>query len=226
MANLDPRIEAIRTKYSLAREDFWELPQKKGTWLAKHAALEAVAVQAKIEFLAPQVLEADSQNKVVALCVTGTLDQRSEWSIGEASPANNKNAYPYAMAEKRGKDRVILKLVGLHGLVYSEEEADDFKAPPPANGNGNGHANPPPKAADEDIIQGTRNWIDKQKDIIIEFSDMDQLEGWLKKNATYGAREGNWDRPTPSSTLDKLLKFDPKLFNELKKYYLEKLVEI
>jgi transcription initiation factor IIF auxiliary subunit len=31
------------------------------------------------------------------------------------------------MAEKRAKDRVILKLVGLHGDVYSEEEADDFK---------------------------------------------------------------------------------------------------
>jgi hypothetical protein len=31
------------------------------------------------------------------------------------------------MAEKRAKDRVILKLVELHGLVYSEEEADEFK---------------------------------------------------------------------------------------------------
>ena len=31
------------------------------------------------------------------------------------------------MAEKRAKDRVILKLVGLHGDVYSEEEADEFQ---------------------------------------------------------------------------------------------------
>src|SRR3954469_9473986 len=29
---------------------------------------------------------------------------------------------------KRAKDRVILKLVGLHGLLYSEEEADEFKS--------------------------------------------------------------------------------------------------
>ncbi len=36
-------------------------------------------------------------------------------------------AYVYAMAEKRGKDRVILKLIELHGLVYSEEEADEFR---------------------------------------------------------------------------------------------------
>ena len=31
------------------------------------------------------------------------------------------------MAEKRAKDRVILKLAGIHGDAYSEEEADDFK---------------------------------------------------------------------------------------------------
>jgi hypothetical protein len=129
MANLDPRIEAIRTKYGLAKEDFWELPQKKGAWLAKHAALEAVAVQAKIEFWQPSVIEANSESKCVAIIVTGKLGDREEWSIGEASPSNNKNSYPFAMAEKRGKDRVILKLVGLHGFVYSEEEADDFKVP-------------------------------------------------------------------------------------------------
>ena len=37
------------------------------------------------------------------------------------------------MAEKRAKDRVILKLVGLHGHVYSEEEADDFKKARPVS---------------------------------------------------------------------------------------------
>jgi hypothetical protein len=36
------------------------------------------------------------------------------------------------MAEKRAKDRVILKLVGLHGYVYSEDEADDFKNAKPS----------------------------------------------------------------------------------------------
>ena len=38
----------------------------------------------------------------------------------------------YAMAEKRAKDRVILKLLELHGLVYSEEEADEFRQGHPA----------------------------------------------------------------------------------------------
>jgi len=135
MASLDPRIEAIRVQYGLEKSDFWELPQKKGTWIAKHAALEVAAVKAGIIWNLPQVLEANGPDKSAAVCVSGILGDRIEWSIGEASPANNKNAYPFAMAEKRGKDRVVLKLLGIHGLAYSEDEADDFKQPtnPPSN---------------------------------------------------------------------------------------------
>jgi len=129
---LDPRIEAIREKYGLARDDFWELPQKKGKWLVKHSALEIVAAKAGITFDPPQILEADGGNGVAAVCVTGQLGERRIWSIGEASPKNSKNAYPWAMSEKRALDRVILKLVGIHGLVYSEDEADDFKHHAPA----------------------------------------------------------------------------------------------
>ena len=55
------------------------------------------------------------------------MDGLNAWSIGEATPANNKNEYPWAMAEKRAKDRVILKLIGASGFVYSEEEADSLK---------------------------------------------------------------------------------------------------
>ena len=131
MSNLDPRVEAIRKEYGLDKNDVWELPQKKGTYCVKHAALEVVAAKAKIAFEMPQIIEADGGNGVAALCVRGTMGDRSEWSIGEASPKSNKNAYPWAMAEKRAKDRVILKLVGLHGLAYSEEEAEDFKESAP-----------------------------------------------------------------------------------------------
>lgn len=130
MAKLDPRIEEVRQRYNLQQDDFWELPQRKGTWLAKHSALEAVAVAAKIDFMPPQILEANSKELVCAMVVTGRLeDGREEWSTGEAGPSNYKVSpkqpgYPWAMAEKRAKDRVILKLVGLHGLVFSEDEGD------------------------------------------------------------------------------------------------------
>lgn len=130
MSKLDPRIEEIRTKYNLQRDDFWELPQKKGTWIAKHSALEAVAVQASITFMPPQIIEAKTGDGIAVMVVEGRKeDGTTEWATGEASPSNYKVSpkqpgYPWAMAEKRAKDRVILKLVGLHGLVYSEDEGD------------------------------------------------------------------------------------------------------
>lgn len=122
---LDPRVETIRTTYGLDKSDFWELPQKKGTYLVKHAALEIAAAKAGIRFDMPVIVEANGANGTAAVCVQGQLGDQFQWSIGEASPKNSKNAYPWAMAEKRAKDRVILKLIGIHGLVYSEDEVDD-----------------------------------------------------------------------------------------------------
>ena len=98
-----------------------------GTFVLLHKALERVAAHKNITFDPPTVIESDIASKSVVIVVTGHLGDKSEWSFGEAATYNNKNAYPFAMAEKRAKDRVILKLVGLHGHVYSEEEADDFK---------------------------------------------------------------------------------------------------
>jgi hypothetical protein len=128
---IDDTLIAIFKKYGGdASKDLWNC---HGNWIAYHAALERIAAKANITFDAPYVIENDGQNYSVAICVTGNMGDRIEWSIGEASKLNYKttgkmSAYPYAMAEKRGKDRVILKLLGLHGKVYSEVEADDFKA--------------------------------------------------------------------------------------------------
>ena len=119
--SLDPRIDAVREKYGLAHSDFWQIPQNK-QWVCKHAALEVVATKANIIWSPPQIIQADTGNGIAVLAVTGQMGERSEWSTGEASPKNNKNSYPWAMAEKRAKDRVVLKLVGIHGLVYSEDE--------------------------------------------------------------------------------------------------------
>lgn len=125
---LDPLITRVLEAYGEdARKACWDC---HGTWVVLHKALERVAARANIKFDPPSVIQADAEKKIVALCVTGTMDTRSEWSVGEAAPYNNKNAYPFAMAEKRAKDRVILKLVGLHGVAYSEDEADKFVEDP------------------------------------------------------------------------------------------------
>lgn len=50
------------------------------------------------------------------------------YEIGEVSPKNCKNDYPYAMAFKRCFDRVVLKKSKLaYSGIYSEVEADEFK---------------------------------------------------------------------------------------------------
>ena len=102
------------------------LHKQSGKLIIKHYALERIATDKGIKFDPPVVIESDIANKSVALSVTAHLGDKSEWSIGEASSYNCQMNYPYAMAEKRAKDRVILKLLDIHGEVYSQEEADDF----------------------------------------------------------------------------------------------------
>lgn len=126
---LDASIAEVLKEFGFGPDACWDC---HGTWVIYHRVLEQIAAKGGITFDAPLVLEANGAGKVAAICVTGRLKDKAEWSIGEAAPGNNKTAYPFAMAEKRAKDRVILKLVGLHGLAYSEDEADDFKESAPA----------------------------------------------------------------------------------------------
>lgn len=99
-------------------------------WIALHKFLEKVANKAGINFNLPTVLNCETGE--IAVCVEGIdKDGNKAWSIGEASPKNCKNDYRWAMAEKRAKDRVILKLLGIAGDMYSEEEADEFKEKKP-----------------------------------------------------------------------------------------------
>lgn len=53
------------------------------------------------------------------------------YEVGEVSPKNCKNDYPYAMAFKRCFDRVVLKKSKLaYSGIYSEAEADEFRQRP------------------------------------------------------------------------------------------------
>ncbi|MCJ2052234.1 trna delta -isopentenylpyrophosphate transferase [Methylobacterium sp. J-070] len=144
MRTADKQIADILVRYG---EPFggnvWRV---QGTAVIYHKTLERIAAQAGIVFEPPTVIRAERDEAV--LLVTGRLPgakagakpaaDRVEWSMGEAlvnvnyRVSGKQAAYVYAMAEKRGKDRVILKLIELHGLVYSEEEADEFRAHLPA----------------------------------------------------------------------------------------------
>jgi hypothetical protein len=108
----------------------WSLPQNKNVLIVKHKALEKISAHLGMWFDMPTIIESDTEKNVVSLCVKGYIEdgkgKNSAWSIGEVSPKNTTNKYPYAMAEKRAIDRVILKLLGVHGDFYSQSEADEF----------------------------------------------------------------------------------------------------
>ena len=66
----------------------------------------------------------------VAMIITGHKSDNPDykiWTTGEANALNCTNEYYFAMAEKRGKDRVILKLINAYEYgIYSDVEADSF----------------------------------------------------------------------------------------------------
>lgn len=136
--NADARIREVLKEHG---EDFntdsvWRV---QGTPVISHKVLERIAARASIRFDMPTVLRSERDEAVIL--VVGSRDEMREWSIGEALVNVNyrvtgkQAAYVYAMAEKRAKDRVILKLISLHGLAYSEDESDDFRQPAGARNN-------------------------------------------------------------------------------------------
>jgi hypothetical protein len=130
MAKPSKEIMEFMSKHQIDSDEIWEV--HGNSWCIKHKALERAGAVAGITWeQAPMIIESNSEKGIVAICVFAKLGARTEWSIGEASPKNNKNSYGYAMAEKRGKDRCILKLLNTHGYLYSEAEfeADEKSTP-------------------------------------------------------------------------------------------------
>jgi hypothetical protein len=139
----DEKIREVLARYEVPYQgNVWQV---QGTPVIKHSALELVASRAKVRFAPPTILRAERDEAV--MLVTGTLGDVTEWSVGEClvnvnyKISGKQAAYPYAMSEKRAKDRVILKLVSLHGLAYSEEEADEFKNQPAPQRQSDRHIN-------------------------------------------------------------------------------------
>lgn len=128
MGRPSKQIMDFMAKFKIDSDEVWEV--HGSTWVVKHKALERVAAEIGVVWDRPAMIETNSADGIVAMCVFGKLGDRMEWSVGEASPKNCKNSYFYAMAEKRAKDRVILKLLTSHGELYSESEADEFERRP------------------------------------------------------------------------------------------------
>src|SRR5215204_6549935 len=135
MSNTDTQIEAILARYGEPTAgNVW---QAEAETFVHHRTLERIAGKANIIFDPPAVLRAERDEAV--LLVIGRLGERVEWSIGEALAGVNYHvprseaAYVYAIAEKRGKDRVILKLIELPDVGSSEGPGAVESAPSSPN---------------------------------------------------------------------------------------------
>jgi hypothetical protein len=117
-------IREFMLAYGVRDNEVWPVPGGK-SYAVKHSALERIAAEKRIEFMPPQIVEGNTADKTVTLIVYAQMGDIKVWSFGEANPSNNKNAYVWSMAEKRGKDRCILKLLNIHGVLYSGEELDN-----------------------------------------------------------------------------------------------------
>ena len=133
--SINSKIKQLADKYNLEKDDFWQLPNNPKVWIIKHDAVERIAKQEGVIFENPTIVEHSREHCVLlgtAVMFTEYDDPDSkieEWTFGEADKKTNcHNNYIFAMAEKRLKDRLTLKIVGAYEYgIYSDTEADSFK---------------------------------------------------------------------------------------------------
>lgn len=190
-------VREILEKYDIDPDDqdwCWDC---HGTLVLTHRAYEIIAAKEMIQFAPPTIASAtlrDGQYNV-SVVVTGTLGERTEWSFGEASDLNytDRSAsqkmalYPFAMAEKRGKDRVVAKLVGLAAYCYSEEEAAEFKEAKPnqkgptPESNGADVQSAPPKEQHPKLNGKPIPIVEEAPQNNLRDAGASQLDVWAKK---------------------------------------------
>lgn len=120
---IDPIVNDILKELKFnPSECLWE---KHGATCMKHRYIEIAGQSKGVVIESLDEVEKNSAEGVVAIKCTASLNTNRVITYGEASPKNNKNGYPYAMAEKRAIDRAILKLIGIHGFVYSDDEVEE-----------------------------------------------------------------------------------------------------
>jgi len=155
--------------YGLTKDHFW---QSHGKWIISHDACELIAEQEGIVFHDPQVFVQDHQH--VAFIGSATKDKKTIWTTGEAAPDNCFNKHVFAMAEKRLKDRLILKLIGVYHLgVYSAAEADDFAK---------GYQTEEDQFVERQENKRSASATDKQKDFLSELLSSSHLTDEYKTN--------------------------------------------
>lgn len=188
----DRKILEILKRYGeeWTTENVWRVKQTNEA-LIKSACLQRIAFRAGIVWDMPQVVLATPDSVAILVSASrelepdeqGEIRKRFTWSIGEAAIGRNyivsgkQAAYVWSMAEKRGKDRVILSLLGLddnvgelqreHGEERVASQSPDEPAPEPMQA-----INSDPIAPEEE------NPIDE--DLRANAPPPDELEDWQR----------------------------------------------
>ena len=125
------KIKELAEKYELTNDDFWKHKQS-GKWILTHDACTIIAHKEGIILESfDSLYQSDSECRFL---IGMSKDGRIVKSVGEAGKSNCTSKYLGCMAEKRGRDRCVLKLINAYEYgIYSEEESDDFKGKPSAN---------------------------------------------------------------------------------------------
>ena len=131
MATLSPskraELNRLSDTFGLRKEDHF-FQDSRGFVIVTRGGIELIQahIKAKVVFEAVPCLCVDDLVGIKATAMTA--DNLVE-TFGEASPKNNRNAYPVAMAEKRALSRAILKLSGMYaqGAIGEDEPTDGPK---------------------------------------------------------------------------------------------------
>jgi hypothetical protein len=125
LISLDTYLKRLKTNGGM-----WEF--KPGKWIIKHLEVEGLAQHYNINTNI-ELVHCNLDKDVAVVKATAVNKTKVFHSLGEVSPKNNQFDYPVAIAEKRAVDRAILKALGIHGNVYSDQEMPNEK--PNSNAN-------------------------------------------------------------------------------------------
>ena len=135
MLNIPSQIIKVAEKYNLKLPndrkdmtgDVWCIGNN---FILKHDALTKIAKNEGVVFHKPEVhiIYNDKQFFGVAMYGEAELDGYKIWTTADSTTQNTMAKYYFNMAEKRLRDRQVLKLLDLYEYgLYSDVEADDFK---------------------------------------------------------------------------------------------------
>ena len=123
-------ISDLGKKYKLdGKVDVWKC---HNDWILTHDAITKIAHMENIKLSKIEsIYQSETTCKFLITMVREDKDGNvidMVISVGEADKSNCTSRYLACMAEKRGRDRCVLKLIKAYEWgIYSEEEADDFK---------------------------------------------------------------------------------------------------